>query len=131
MQLSAVVSAEGQPCQHLPLPAMLCVWEGLGAVHQTRVFQVSVRRLDAAGLRCLGLRFDAGQGALERWRPSQIAAGQTARRKLNSSGGGSAAPRGQDGGAQAFVVRVGGWLQRPASSGSGGEPRSKVSDYLS
>lgn len=82
-------------------------------------------------LPCLGLRFDAGQGALERWRPSQIAARQTARRKLNSSGGGSAAPRGQDGGAQAFVVRVGGWLQRPASSGSGGESRSKVSDYLS
>lgn len=54
MQLSAVVSAEGHPCQHLPLPAVLCVWEGLGAVHQTRVFQVSVQRLDAAGFAAWG-----------------------------------------------------------------------------
>lgn len=58
------------------------------------------------------------------------AAGREAGRKLNSSGGGSAAPHGQDGGAQGFLVRVGGWLQRLAASGSSGERRSKVSDYF-
>lgn len=92
------------------------VWEGLGLQYTKRACSERLYRVRCRRLPSLGLMFNAGQGADGR--------------KLNSSGGGSAAPHGQDGGAQGFLVRVDGWLQRLAASGSSGERRSEVSDYF-
>lgn len=86
----------------------LCVERPGSAVRKHLCPQASVQRLDAWGSEELR-RAGSLRGTVSK--PERGRRGCSTEAEL---GGGSAGPRGQDGGAQGVLVPVGGWLQGPA-----------------